>query len=83
MKIKNLALVTALFLSVTAIAQKDDIKAAEKALRTGNPTEAKAALDKIEYMVINLDSPTKAHYYFLLGNTNLELVRKILKKQKV
>ncbi|AEW84962.1 tetratricopeptide repeat protein [Flavobacterium columnare] len=82
MKIKNLALVTALFLSVTAIAQKDDIKAAEKALRTGNPTEAKAALDKIEYMVINLDSPTKAHYYFLLGNTNLELAKKNIEEAK-
>nr|WP_305069629.1 hypothetical protein [Flavobacterium covae] len=38
MKIKNLALVTALFLSVTTNAQKEDIKAAEKALRSGNPT---------------------------------------------
>ncbi|MFK7031964.1 tetratricopeptide repeat protein [Flavobacterium oreochromis] len=82
MKIKSLSLVTALFLSVTAIAQKDDIKAAEKALKSGNPTEAKAALDKIEYMVVNLDNPTKAQYYFVLGNVNLELAKKNIEEGK-
>ena len=82
MKIKNLAFATALFASIATFAQKDDVKAAEKALKSGNPTEAKATLDKMEYMIGNSDDALKSQYYFLLGNANLELAKKKVEEGK-
>lgn len=76
MKIKNLAIATSLLFSVVTIAQKDDVKAAEKSLKAGNAAEAKSSLEKVEYMIVNADEGTKAQFYFVLGNANLELAKK-------
>lgn len=76
MKIKNLAIATTLLFSVVTIAQKDEVKAAEKALKAGNAAEAKSSLEKVEYMIVNADEGTKAQFYFALGNANLELAKK-------
>ena len=76
MKIKNLAIATSLLLSVATFAQKDEIKAAEKAIKAGNPAEAKASLEAMEFKVVNLEDALKAQYYFVLGNANLELAKK-------
>ena len=76
MKIKNLAIATSLLVSVATFAQKDEIKAAEKAVKAGNPGEAKASLEAIEFKVVNLEDALKAQYYFVLGNANLELAKK-------
>lgn len=76
MKIKNLALATALFASLATFAQKDELKAADKSLKAGNPAEAKATLEALEFKIVNSEEALKAQYYFLLGNANLELAKK-------
>lgn len=75
MKFKNLAIATALFATVATFAQKDEVKAAEKALKSGNATEAKSTLESIEYKIINVDDALKAQFYYVLGNSNLELAK--------
>jgi len=48
MKIKNLVIATSLIFSVSTFAQKDELKTAEKALKAGNPADAKATLTQAE-----------------------------------
>lgn len=76
MKIKNCAIVASLLLSAFSFAQKDELKSAEKALKAGNADEAKTILTNTESMIANADDSSKAQYYFLLGNANLELAKK-------
>lgn len=82
MKIKNLAIATALFASAATFAQKDQLKAAEKSLKSGNPTEAKEILAGIDNMIVNADDAQKAQYYFLKGNTAYELAKKNIEADK-
>ncbi len=82
MKIKNLALATALFVSLATFAQKDEIKAADKSLKAGNPAEAKATLEGVEFKIVNSEDAIKAQYFFLLGNANLELAKKNIEEGK-
>lgn len=82
MKIKNFALATVLFTSVAVFAQKDEVKSADKAFKAGNAAEAKATLERVEYMVVNADPVTKAQYYFILGNANLDLAKKKIDESK-
>jgi tetratricopeptide (TPR) repeat protein len=82
MKIKNLAIATALFASFATFAQKDEVKAADKSLKSGNPAEAKATLEAVEFKIVNADNALKAQYYFLLGNSNLELAKKKVEEGK-
>lgn len=76
MKIKNLAIATILLSSVVSFAQKDELKAAEKALKAGNPNEAKSALSQAESLIANADDNQKAQYFFLKGNTYFDLAKK-------
>ena len=76
MKIKNLAIATILLSSAVSFAQKDELKAAEKALKAGNPNEAKTALSQAESLIANADDNQKAQYYFLKGNTYFDLAKK-------
>lgn len=82
MKIKNLAIATALMSSVATFAQKDQLKAAEKSLKSGNPAEAKEILTGIENMIVNAEETQKAQYYFILGSANLELAKKKTEEDK-
>lgn len=82
MKIKNVALATALITSISVFAQKEEVKSADKAFKSGNSAEAKATLDKVEYMVVNADPATKAQYFFILGNANLDLAKKKIDTDK-
>lgn len=76
MKIKNLAIATILLSSVVSFAQKDELKAAEKALKAGNPNDAKTALSQAESLIANADDNQKAQYFFLKGNTYFDLAKK-------
>ena len=68
-KMKNqiLALTVGL-LSVATFAQKDELKAAEKAIKKGELSEAKSVLAGLEASEDSMDSKYKAKYYFLKGN---------------
>jgi tetratricopeptide (TPR) repeat protein len=76
MKSKYVILASALLISVSTFAQKDQIKAAEKALKSGNPAEAVSVLKTAEPLMANATEPEKAQYYFVNGNAHLDLAKK-------
>ncbi len=76
MKSKYVILASALLFSVIAFAQKDQIKAAEKALKGGNPQEAITILQGAEAASATAPDSEKAQYFFVKGNAHLELANK-------
>ncbi|WP_310558050.1 tetratricopeptide repeat protein [Flavobacterium sp.] len=76
MKSKYVILASALLISVIAFAQKDQIKAAEKALKSGNPQEAITILKGAEAASATAPDSEKAQYFFVKGNAHLELANK-------
>ena len=78
MKSKYVLLASALLISVATFAQKDQIKAAEKALKKGETQEAAAILKDTEYLITNAVDAEKAQFFFVKGNTFLELANKKL-----
>ncbi|MGJ5641557.1 tetratricopeptide repeat protein [Formosa sp. S-31] len=59
--------IVALALSATAFsyAQKKELRAAEKAIKSNNYAEAKAALNQVEPMLSSIDDKYKSQYYLL------------------
>jgi tetratricopeptide (TPR) repeat protein len=82
MKSKYVILASALLISVIAFAQKDQIKAAEKALKAGNTQEAVTILNGAESLISNAEASEKAHFYFVNGNAHLELANKKVEEGK-
>ena len=76
MKFRNLILATSFLISAVTFAQKDELKAAEKALKEGNSDEAKSILLQAEPLMKNADVPQKALFYLLKGNANFDLAKK-------
>lgn len=72
MKIKYVVLASAFLFSGSVLAQKDEIKAAEKSLKNGNAAEAKASLDQAESKISGADESMKAQFYFLKGNALMD-----------
>lgn len=65
MNMNKFYLVTALLLSSLSFSQKNEIKAAEKALKTGSFSEAKSILSSAENLVTKADAKTQAKFYYL------------------
>jgi tetratricopeptide (TPR) repeat protein len=82
MKSKYVLLATALFISVATFAQKDQIKAAEKALKGGKAQEAATILMDAESLVAAAPDAEKAHYFFVKGNVLLDLANKKIDTDK-
>jgi len=82
MKSKYVLLASALLISVIAFAQKDQIKAAEKALKGNNSTEAITILNGAEALISNASDAEKAQYYFVKGNAYLDLANKKVEEGK-
>lgn len=76
MKSKYVILASALLISVIAVAQKDQVKAAEKALKNGNAQDAITILNGAESLIANAADAEKAYFYFVNGNAHLELANK-------
>ena len=76
MKSKYVILASAILISVSTFAQKDQIKAAEKALKNGNSAEAKSFLMQAEPLLSNATEAEKAQYNFVKGNALLDLASK-------
>ncbi len=64
---KQIILALAICLSVFSFAQKKELKAAEKAIKGVNFSEAKAALNQAKALMGAMDEKSKAKYYYLLG----------------
>ena len=63
---KNRVIIALAFLiSTLTFAQKKELKAVEKAIKSNNYAEAKTGLSQVESMLSGLDSKTKSQYYFL------------------
>jgi len=62
---KQVIIALAFLISTFSFAQKKELKAVEKALKSNNFSEAKATLSQVEPMLSGLDSKTKSQYYFL------------------
>lgn len=73
---KQILIGAALLASSLTFAQKDELKAAEKALKSGNTVEAKAALDQAQSAAI-ADPKYAAQYYFLRGKVILIWLAKV------
>jgi tetratricopeptide (TPR) repeat protein len=82
MKSRYVIIASALFLSVASIAQKNEIKAAEKAIKSGNAAEAITILDAADYLVVNAPDADKAQFYFVKGNAYLDLANKNVEEGK-
>ena len=76
MKSKYVLLASALLLSVATFAQKDQIKAAEKALKAGNAQEAITILQGAEAASATAPYTEKAQFCFVKGNAFLALANK-------
>ncbi len=79
---KYLIIGTALAFSMTAFAQKDEIKAAEKALKNKNAAEAVKILNGAESLISNAAAEEQAQYYFLKGKSHLDLANVGVEKSK-
>lgn len=60
-----MTLVLTLALTTMSFAQKNEIKAIEKALKSSNFADAKSAVSAAEALMANMDDKTKAKFYFL------------------
>lgn len=76
MKSKYVLLASALLISVATFAQKDQIKAAEKALKGGKSQEAVTILMEAESLIANATDAEKAQFFFVKGNALLDLANK-------
>ena len=76
MKSKYVLLASALLISVATFAQKDQIKAAEKALKGGKSQEAVTILMEAESLITNATDAEKAQFFFVKGNALLDLANK-------
>lgn len=76
MKSKYVVLASALVISVATFAQKDQIKAAEKALKGGKSQEAVTILMEAESLIANAKEAEKAQFFFVKGKALLDLANK-------
>jgi tetratricopeptide (TPR) repeat protein len=76
MKSKYVLLASALLISVATFAQKDQIKAAEKALKAGNAQEAITILQGVEMASSTAPDAEKAQFHFVKANAHLALATK-------
>jgi len=76
MKSRSIILASALLISVGSFAQKDQIKAAEKALKSGNALEAINQLKQAEPLLASASETEKAQYNFVKGNASKDMADK-------
>lgn len=76
MKSKYIISAFALFLSLVVFAQKDQLKALEKAIKNFEPANVKNAIKSVEDVISNATDQEKANFYFLKGNAFLEMANK-------
>ncbi|MFT5714074.1 MAG: hypothetical protein ACI9WT_000616, partial [Flavobacterium sp.] len=82
MKSKYVILASALLMSVATFAQKDEIKAAEKALKKGETKEAATILQGAESLISAASDSEKAQFFYLKGNVSLDLADKNIDADK-
>ncbi|MCF7560865.1 tetratricopeptide repeat protein [Sabulilitoribacter multivorans] len=86
---KRIIIALALSISAFSFAQKKELKAAEKAIKNANFSEAKQALKQVEPMLASLDEKLKSTYYllnaealFAKGNASMQDIEQALSSLK-
>jgi len=64
---KQLIILSAFFMSMTLFAQNDELKTAEKAVKSNDFATAMSAINQAEGLIANADQKTKAKFYYLKG----------------
>ena len=64
---KQIIIALVFLISVFSFAQKKELRAAEKAIKSNSYSQAKAALKQAEALMASMDEKLKAKYYYLLG----------------
>jgi len=64
---KQIVIALALLVSTLSFSQKDELKAAEKAIKSKNFADAKTAIQSAEPLISSADDKTKAKFYYLKG----------------
>lgn len=82
MKMKQILLASTVLISTVSFAQKDEIKAAEKAMKSGNSVEAVSILKQAESVIAGASEAEKANYFFVKGNALLDLATKKVQTTK-
>lgn len=75
MKNKYSMLAASVLISISAIAQKDELKAAQKALKN-DPAQTKTILTNAESVFANATDAEKAQFHFLKGSAMFDLANK-------
>ncbi|MGI9533197.1 tetratricopeptide repeat protein [Lutimonas sp.] len=71
----QILLLVALFICTATFAQKDELKAAEKAIKKSDYTTAIDQLTKAEGLISGADDKTKAKFYYLKGESYAALAK--------
>jgi tetratricopeptide (TPR) repeat protein len=69
-------LIAALLMTMVGLAQKNEIKNAEKALKSGNTAEAKTEIESVKGMIADQDEKVQAEYYYMRGRVFADLAKK-------
>ena len=69
-------ILAAMSYTMVGFSQKNEIKSAEKALKSGNVAEAKTAIESASALLGSADEKMKAQFYFLKGETYALLAKK-------
>jgi tetratricopeptide (TPR) repeat protein len=72
----KIAILSALLVGMMGFSQKDEIKAAEKAMKGGDGVNALAALQGAAASIDGADAKLQAQYYNLKGNAHLDAAQK-------
>ncbi len=72
----NMLIMAAMLIGLAGFAQKSEIKAAEKAMKSGDAATAKASLESAAGAITGADERTQAQYYFLRGQVYADLAKK-------
>lgn len=75
MKTKYVAIASALLISAAGFAQKEQLKGAEKALKSSNVGETKRFLDEAQPLMANATDEERGQYYFLSGRLHLQMAK--------
>ena len=76
MKSKYWILTASALVSVSAFAQKEELKEAERQLRRGNLAESQTALTQAASVIESAQDVDKAKYYYIKAELHLELAKK-------
>lgn len=73
---KQVLIVSTLLITAFSFAQKDELKEAEKALKSGDVATAKSSIQAASSLIANADDKYKAQFYFLKGKTYFDMAQK-------